>query len=108
LIVGYEDRRRADLALNPPQVAAQIDADLGIERAERLVEQQHLGLVGQRACQRHPLLLPARELARHACAQPGQAHQLEQPVAAAAALGRRDLADAQAKLDILGHRHMPE
>ena len=45
-----------------PDGAPQLDADLGVERAERLVEQQHLGLVGQRPGQRHPLLLAAREL----------------------------------------------
>ncbi len=108
LVVGDKDRGRAQLALDGPQRAAQVDPNLGVQRAERLVEQQHLGLIRQGTSQRHALLLAARELARHARAQPAQPGQLEQFVAAAAALGRRHLADAQAELDVLGHRHMAE
>ena len=36
----------------------------GVERGERLVEQQHFRLRHQRARDRHPLRLPAGELAR--------------------------------------------
>jgi hypothetical protein len=48
----------------PAQPAAQFLAHLGVERAERLVEQQHARLDGQRAGQRHALPLAARELRR--------------------------------------------
>ena len=46
------------------QPAAQFLAHLGVQRAERLVQQQHVRLDGQRARQRHPLPLPARKLRR--------------------------------------------
>ena len=39
-------------------------AELEVERAERLVEQQHGGLVDQGAREGHPLLLAAGELRR--------------------------------------------
>ena len=39
-------------------------AGQGVERAERLVEQQDLGLEGQRPGERHPLARPARQLGR--------------------------------------------
>src|SRR5215210_3845085 len=54
-------------------------ADLGVERAERLVEQQHTRLDGERAGQRHALALTAGELARVALVvarQPDDAEQL--------------------------------
>ena len=61
----------------------------GVERRERLVEQDDLGLDGQRPGQGDPLLLPARELMRVAPAVPGQPHQLEQLVDPAAAVRAR-------------------
>ena len=39
-------------------------AQLEVERAQRLVEQQHAGLVDQRAAERDPLLLAAGQLGR--------------------------------------------
>ena len=41
-----------------------VSRDLGVERRERLVEQQHRGLDRQCPGQRHALLLAARELVR--------------------------------------------
>ena len=48
---------------------AQLRADARVERAERLVEQQHLRLDGERAGERHALPLAARELRRVAVAR---------------------------------------
>ena len=59
---------------------AQLLADLGVERAERLVEQQHLRLDRQRAGQRHPLALAAGELRRVAVRELLEVHELEQLV----------------------------
>ena len=64
LVVRDQDGRDVDLVVQPPQPLAQLGADLGVERAERLVEQQHLRLDRQRARQRHALALAARELVR--------------------------------------------
>jgi hypothetical protein len=60
--VGDEDAGDVDLVVQPPQPAPQLLAHLGVERAERLVEQQHLRLDRQRAGQRHALALAAGEL----------------------------------------------
>ena len=46
------------------QLLLHLLAQLQVERAERLVEQQHLGPVDQRARQRDALALAARQLAR--------------------------------------------
>ena len=44
------------------QPDAQVLADLGVQRAERLIEQEHPRLDGERAGERDALLLPAGEL----------------------------------------------
>jgi len=46
------------------QRAAELDPNLGVERAERLVQQQHFGIDGERARKRDALALPARQLRR--------------------------------------------
>ena len=52
--------------LDPLQLELHLLAQLQVERAERLVEQQHLRPVDERAGERDPLLLAAGELARAA------------------------------------------
>ena len=64
LVVGDEHAGQVDLGVQPAQPAAQLLAHLGVERAERLVEQQHLRLDRQRARQRDALPLAAGELRR--------------------------------------------
>ena len=56
---------------------AQLLAHPGVERAEGLVEQEHLGLDGEGPGEGHALALPARELARVAVGQPVELHQRE-------------------------------
>ena len=58
---------------------------VGIQRRERLVEQDQLRLDGQRPGQGDPLLLAAGQLVRVALAQPGQADGLQQLADARAA-----------------------
>ena len=79
LVVGHVDERDPDLALDPLQLELQPLAELQVERAERLVEQQHLGQVDERAGQRHPLLLAARELVRPAVDLRGEARPARAP-----------------------------
>ena len=55
--------------LQPLQLDLHLLAQLEVERRQRLVEQQHLRPVRQRAGERHALLLAARELAGAALAQ---------------------------------------
>ena len=66
LVVGHHHRGEAELALQLADLDPHLLAQLGVEVGERLVEQQHVGPDGERAGQRHALLLAARELARQA------------------------------------------
>ncbi len=55
--MGDEDGGDAQLALNGANLLAQRDADLGIQRRKRLIQQQQARLNGERARQRDALLL---------------------------------------------------
>ena len=59
LVVGDEDRRHVDLVVEAAQPRAELLADLRVERAERLVEEQHLRLDRERPGERHALALAA-------------------------------------------------
>jgi hypothetical protein len=50
--------------------AAHLDADLGVQVRERLVQQENVGVEDQRSRERHPLLLAARELPGIAASSP--------------------------------------
>ena len=52
-------------------------AELEVEGAERLVEEQHVGPVDERPGQRHPLLLAAGQLVRLALLVAGEMDELE-------------------------------
>ena len=69
LVVRDVDERRADVAVDLRELDLQPLAQLQVERAERLVEQEHGGPVDERPCHRDALLLPARELAGKALAE---------------------------------------
>ena len=64
LVVGDDDEGQAELLLQVHQLELRFLAQLLVERAERLVEQQHLRPLGDRAGQRHALALAAGELVR--------------------------------------------
>ena len=68
------------LVVQAAQPDAQVLAHPRVERAERLVEQQHLRLDGERAGERHALALAARQLGRVAVREAVQVDQLEQLV----------------------------
>ena len=110
--MGDEDAGDVQLVVQPAQPAAQLLAHLGVERAERLVQQQHLGLDRERAGERDALALAAGELRGIAVGQPVELHQLEQLVhLARGSAPRRALAarlHAQAERDVLEHRHVAE
>ncbi len=76
-VVGDDDQRRPEIGPQLEQMVLQIDAREGIERGERLVEQQHLGPRHQRARDRDALRLAAGELARPAPRLLGQADALK-------------------------------
>ena len=73
LVVGDVQRGDARILLQAPDLGAQLDAELGVEVAQRLVEQEHLRRADQRPGDRDPLLLAAGELTRFAVEQRGDA-----------------------------------
>ena len=86
---------------------------LRVERAERLVEQQHLGLDRERARERDALALAAGELVRIAVGEPVELHEREQLVDLGADLrlvraASRFGPHAQAEGDVLEDRHVAE
>jgi hypothetical protein len=78
LVVGDEQERDGQPPLQRLQLALHLLAQLQVERAQRLVQQQHLRLADQRAGQGHALALAARQLPRPALAHAGQLHQRQQ------------------------------
>ena len=106
LVMGDIDRRRTDAVVQRPGLGAHQGAELGIERAERLVHQEGLRAADDGAPQRHPLPVAAGQ-ARHLAVE--QMIDPEEPRRLFHALARlppaRPLA-AQRKADILPHIHM--
>ena len=89
-------RSRAD----PLQLVVQQVAGHRVERAERLVHQQHVGVLGQRPGQRHPLAHAAGQLVRALVAEPGQVHGLQQLPARCLALAPGHAPGPQGQLDV--------
>ena len=100
--------RDVDLVVQAAQPLAQLGADLGVERAERLVEQQHPRLDRERAGERHALALAAGELGRVALGEAGEPDDPQQLVDARLDLVLGLLADRQAEADVVAHRHVLE
>ncbi len=108
LVVRDEDRRDVDLVVEAAQPGAQLLAHAGVERAERLVEQQHLRLDGERAGERHALALAAGELVRVALAEVREPDEVQQLLDLVGDLGLRALLDRQAEADVVGDAHVLE
>ena len=85
--MGDEDEGEAERALQGLQLALHRLAQLQVERAERLVEQQHLRAQDQRARQRHALALAAGQLRRLARLHADELDQRERLAAELLALG---------------------
>ncbi len=108
LVVRDVDERDADRLLDVLELDLHLLAQLEVERAERLVQQQHAGPVDERAGERDALALSARELARLAAGERVEPHERERLDGALAPLGLGDALDAQAVLDVLLHGHVRE
>ena len=91
LIVGDEHRGMAGAVMQLAQPTAQILAHLGVERAERLVEQEHARLDRERARKRDALALPAGKVRRVALLDAGKLDEIEQGLDALADLLARGL-----------------
>ena len=62
-----------------------------VERAERLVHEEHVGVLGERAGERDPLAHAARQLVGPLPAERAEVHELEQLVGLLVSLGARKL-----------------
>jgi hypothetical protein len=80
LIVRDEQRGDASLLVEAVQPVAQLLPHAGVQRAEGLVEQEDLGLGGQRPREGDALALPSRELRRQPGPPSSRLDQVEQPV----------------------------
>src|SRR3546814_4653474 len=81
-------------------LVAQVDAHLGVERGQRLVEQQQARRGGDGAGERDALLLAARELRRVLAALIVEADEVEQLGDAAGDLGARAAAVFESEGDV--------
>src|SRR5690606_36662738 len=108
LIVRDEDRRDPDRALDDADRAPELVADLRVERAERLVEQQHARLMRERPGDGDALLLAARELRRQTLAEPLQRYELEELFPALPPFRGRNASCAERELDVLRDAHVAE
>ena len=83
-VVGDEDHRLRDLAVQPPELLLQARARDRVERAERLVHQEQRRVGGERAGEPDALALAARELRgvalRVALLEPDELEQLGGPL----------------------------
>ena len=90
-----------DLALQTGQLELQLLAQLGVERAERLVEQQHPRAQHERPGECHALLLTARQLVRLALGELLEAHETQCLGRACRRLIAREVVhEAQAERDV--------
>jgi hypothetical protein len=108
LVVRDQHGGDAELALHAADGPAQLLADLGVQRAEGLIEQQHLRLVRQRARHGDALLLAAGELRGQALVHAFERHELQQFLATLAPVGGLHAAHPQRELDVVGHGHVAE
>ena len=108
LVVRDVDEGDPDLVVDQVQLDQHLLAQLEVERRQRLVEQQHVRLVDQRAGDRHPLLLAAADLVGALAGLVLHLDQRQHPVDLALdrrLVGPRDL---QPEGDVLAHRQVRE
>ncbi|MNE68713.1 hypothetical protein D3C80_1643900 [compost metagenome] len=110
--MGHEHAGKFQFFVQLSQPATQLFTHLCIQRAKGLIQQQNLRLNRQRSRQGHTLFLSTRKLRREPIGQMCQLHHLQQ-FGDFRFNGRRVRAlttwqHAQAKRDIVEHRHMAE
>ena len=107
-VVGDENDRPVELALEADQQVLHFATDQWIQRAEGLVHQQDLGFRRQPPSQAHPLLHAARQLIRIGVRPSTQTDQLQRFLGAATPLGVVDPLHLQPVGDVLTHRAVGE
>src|SRR5690348_10240163 len=108
LVVRDVDECDADLLLDLFQLDLHLLAQLEVEGAERLVQEQHRRLVDHGAGERDALSLPAGKLVGAPVLKSGQSHHAQRAFDAPAAIGHRHVLDAQSVFDVLADAHVWE
>ena len=107
--MGDEDERRPDLAVDPRQLGLHVLAELEVERAERLVEQEHRRSLGEGAGEGHPLLLAAGHLGRAAAgSRPARPTSSRYSPVRRVTSADGQLLHPQPERDVLGDGHVRE
>ena len=106
LVVGDMDEAAAGAALQGQELVLHLAAEIEVEGAQRLVQQEDLRLHDEGAGQSHTLALAARELMHAARPEAGEPDHIEGPLDPLMALFRRHAPELQPEADIPRHRHM--
>ena len=106
--MGHDHEGDPDLGLDGLELDLHLQAELAVQRPQRLVQQQHPGAVDQGPGQGDPLALAARELGGSAVAEVVKADLGQRGRDPGLALGPPDPADPQAVPDVAGHAHVRE
>ena len=108
--LGMRDKNEGDpqVALQQLQFALDVLAQVGVERAERLVEQQNLRFDHQPTRQRDALALAARQALRRLLRDIEQVELVENAIDLEVAFGLGHLLDLQPVPDIAPHRQVRE
>src|SRR5215212_1997631 len=107
-LVRDEDERDPALAVEALEDVHHLDRGARVERARRLVGEDELRVVDERARNRHALLLPARELVRVVLLAARESDRVQRFRRAAVALGRLDARVEHRQLDVLKRRRARE
>ena len=105
LIVRDKERRDAETTKQCPYFTPQPASRLWIERAEWLIKEQQIRLIGKGARNRDPLLLPTRKLPRILFALLRQPDHCQQLSRHSLPLTFSNTTNAQSKADILANGH---
>jgi hypothetical protein len=108
LVVSDVDERDADFLLDALQLRLHVLSELQVERAERLVQQEHLRAVHDRAGERDPLALPAGELGWLPALETAELDELECLGRALRAFAAFHALDPHPVADVLADRHVRE
>jgi hypothetical protein len=106
LVVGDVDRGGAEPLVQLLELDAHLDAQLGVQVRQRLVEQEHLRMAHDRAPERDALALTARQLARLAREIILDAEDLGGLLHARRDLSARELPHLQAERHVVVDAHM--
>jgi len=106
LVVGDVHGRGLERLLKLRDLGAGLHPQLGVEVRQRLVEQEDRRLAHDRAADRDPLALAAGELLRLALQVLGDAEDVGRLLHPAVHFVARRLADLEAELQVLPHRHV--